>query len=108
LAREYLSRGRILLSRSIWRPPEGERAEYDYVRGLLFCNAPAQVHLAPGDAATLAQTAQLREDLLDQFLALLLHIAKGGRDEDAYFAPVGSGPLRLGFLGHEEPPSSAQ
>ena len=47
----------------------------------LVRDAPAQVHLAPGDAAALAEAAHLREDLLDQFLALLLHVAKGGQPE---------------------------
>ena len=55
----------------------------------LVRHAPAQVHLAPGDAAALAQPAQFRVYVLDQFLALLLHVAERGRDEDTYLAPVG-------------------
>ena len=59
----------------------------DLAFGLGFVrDAPAQVHLTPGDAAALAQPAELGEDLLDEFLALLLHIAEGGGDKHANFA----------------------
>src|SRR5713101_9952159 len=45
--------------------------------GLLFGGPPAQIYLAPGNAALFTQLAQLRKDALDQLIALPLHIAKG-------------------------------
>ena len=59
-------------------------------------NAPAQVHLAPSDAPVLAEAAELREDLLDEFLAFLLHIAEGGGDENADFTLASLGGGRHG------------
>jgi hypothetical protein len=48
-------------------------------------NAPAEVHLAPGDAAALAEATQLGEDLLDEFLSFLLHVSEGGEDKHSDF-----------------------
>ncbi len=49
---------------------------------LVLGDAPAQVHLTPGYGALFAQLAQLREDKLDQVVALRLHIAESGGDEN--------------------------
>ena len=65
---------------------------------LLIRDAPAQVHLAPGHPALLAQFAELREDVLDQQFAFGLHVAEGGRDEDAQLAGLRGG--RRVLAGH--------
>ena len=49
--------------------------------GLFFGDAPAQVHLAPGHGALVAQFAQLREYELDEVVTFRLHIAESGGDE---------------------------
>src|SRR2546422_6372524 len=40
---------------------------------LLWRDAPAQIHFAPSDAPLLAKFTKLREDALDQLLALFVH-----------------------------------
>jgi hypothetical protein len=50
-----------------------------------FCSLvmPQRIDFAPGDAALLAYFAKLREDTLDQFVALRLHVAESGGHESA-------------------------
>ncbi|MGE3802004.1 MAG: hypothetical protein AB7H80_13365 [Candidatus Kapaibacterium sp.] len=43
------------------------------------------VHLGEGDTLLTAECVNLREDLLDQMLPLLLMVAEGGGDEEAEF-----------------------
>src|ERR1041385_5425696 len=67
---------------------EFAEAEARDLAALELCigDAPTQVDLMPGHVARLAQLAQAWEDVLDQMLALTLHVAKRRRDEDADLA----------------------
>ena len=51
--------------------------------GLLLGDAPAQIDLAPGDAALFAELAELGEDPFDQLLAFGEQVAERGRHKDA-------------------------
>jgi hypothetical protein len=72
---------------------------------VLVGDPPAEVHFTPGDTPLLAHPAQLREDTLDQLLALRLHVAEGRGDEHTHHgrlgrpAGLGSG-LHVSFLPH--------
>src|SRR5580658_5375004 len=65
--------------------------------GLLFIgDALAKVDIAPDDSTLLAQFAQLREDLLDQFLAHGMHVAEGrGNEYTELAAPWRSSTVKL-------------
>ncbi len=76
--------------------------------GALFLgNAPAQVHLDQLDLEFAAAAAKLGPGMSHQFVALFHHVAKGGGDEDADAAPLGSGPVRFGFFRHKDSLSPA-
>ena len=45
---------------------------------LLLGYPPAQVYLSPSHMPGFAELSQLREDPLDQFLPLLVHVPEGG------------------------------
>ncbi len=62
---------------------DGKRLAFGF---LLVGHSPPKVDIGPGDTATFAQLAELREGALDQFVALGMHIAEGGGDEHADMA----------------------
>jgi len=51
--------------------------------------SPAQVHFGEGDSALTAESAEVREDFLDQDLAFFVEVEEGAGDEDAEFRALG-------------------
>ena len=66
---------------------------------LLFCDAPAQVHIHNFHASLTGLAAQVWEHLLDQQVALLNEVPEGAQEEDAYLALASAVVSGVGLIG---------
>jgi DNA-directed RNA polymerase specialized sigma24 family protein len=73
-----------------WTDPyAADDRRYVGFSGFFVGHTPAEIDIDEPDAPLLAELPELREDPLDKFLSLRVHIAERGRDEHANGRPGG-------------------